>query len=1328
VAREALAKGAKAAVDMSWGRNAKSKSGSKSSKSSKSSSGVKSKAEVEATYALLYQLSSAQYPWMVDLAIAKAAMAMLPQHAEQRLKTGGKALLPALTLLVRFVGKGSSSKKGAGRAKGSSGKGKGGASANDRAGDPSGDAMSNMTAQAEARYSKVVQGAEDERDAHGKFCEGLLAQLRPVLTQLLNHKEDEANALTLQLLHRLLPHASGKFIAAFVGVYPEIYGAGGVYNKAGRDGSADESTGGGYFTKLALHPLFHAHEMEVVRVQVYRTMAWLHDHHPFVLTGDDGSTAEENAQRADERNKQCKSVLRLAIQRILVLGLTDGSEEVRQGVVLEGFWGRKGRLHEQPARRLAELLEVLHVPEPTAERRWVGLTSHLLLSLSLNSPDARQKFYKDSLAHGAEYKPMHVNASWSGQAMQGSLTTPLLSPQHPSQQQWRQNQQSASQGGSQVVQTQAHAVSSQYGSQYSQFSQRIDGGFGYTQGGGAALATQTRDVSQHVGGMIRMTQDNASGSQYDQSQWTQSQAIGGGGWLGGGSSSGGSSAAVSGSGGAEAGWGGGMQLTQSVFSVGTGGRYSSPGKRRRSPMKSMMPPPSRPRGNPAAKRKISGSQSQSFTSFQFASQSSSQMVSVPVPRISAYTQQESSAPSNSSQSASDTNGSAGAAATGGGGGDTGAAGSGSSSSGGSAENKQRWGQYHAKERAQRKAEGQRKKQAQRQKVVMYRRYRRGELPDVQIEKQDLIGPLAQLSLLDPAGAGAEILVGLFQLLYTSLGRTEADIDGQLAEDNEFGDDSDDDGEDEGAAVMAIGSRYRGDEGSSSSSQEYQPLTNGLIHNGLRMRIRSGVCDVLRRSRSPPVVSALHRCCLAVNRRLEHLHLSGQIKSDGASARGSSADGGRAKKGAKETAVDNGIVAKAGAISSDLSVPWLSLPDALFTTTSTADETGEGNVALVVVPATAIMLLEEQLLRRRRYEKIETKGGSAAVTVGTLTGSSLSSGGSGSAAKAGGGRSRGGSGAGGGGGANPGTLAVDRLLNCQRIVLPEAASGASDSSSGGERVSGGRLYELYESTGDVDAMALLMGRLGRMKITARALQAELQQDFKRAEALYGQALRKYVDHDDEGGDEGGEDQEEEGAEPDRAESDKWDDRLLRCQSVLCDWDAVLDNVLSIADPEAEGSPDPMRLWGEQPRAQARRLVHHYVEAAGRVRQVQSGVAVVVDETAEQLSSFLTKSLAFGNTSSAASADESIGAGSSTGAAVGPDDADRHWLRTELALEVAFGKFARQRPLDTGRLTAYARQGLATFVAKLCALPRLALAARAQHLNRLQIFTEVGAVCG
>ena len=56
-----------------------------------------------------------------------------------------------------------------------------------------------------------------------------------------------------------------------------------------------------------------------------------------------------------------------------------------------------------------------------------------------------------------------------------------------------------------MAQTQAHALSSQYASQYSQFSQRVDGGFGYTQGGGAALATQSRDVSQHVGGMLRMT-------------------------------------------------------------------------------------------------------------------------------------------------------------------------------------------------------------------------------------------------------------------------------------------------------------------------------------------------------------------------------------------------------------------------------------------------------------------------------------------------------------------------------------------------------------------------------------------------------------------------------------------------------------------------------------------------------------------------------------------------------------------------------------------------------------------------------------------------------
>ncbi|CAM9735307.1 unnamed protein product, partial [Sphacelaria rigidula] len=82
----------------------------------------------------------------------------------------------------------------------------------------------------------------------------------------------------------------------------------------------------------------------------------------------------------------------------------------------------------------------------------------------------------------------------------------------------------------------------------------------------------------------------------------------------------------------------------------------------------------------------------------------------------------------------------------------------------------------------RAAKQERDKASRAKRAVIYRKYRDGELPDIQIKLGDVLRPLQHLSMLD-GGVAKEVFLQIFKGVYASLPGSASGDEGQVSEED-----------------------------------------------------------------------------------------------------------------------------------------------------------------------------------------------------------------------------------------------------------------------------------------------------------------------------------------------------------------------------------------------------------------------------------------------------------------------------------------------------------------------------------------------------------------
>jgi hypothetical protein len=322
------------------------------------------------------------------------------------------------------------------------------------------------------RYCKKPSDASapphhDGEAVRVKFCKELFMRIRASLRQLITHREDIVQHLTLCLLFHLREYLTQTEVNQLL-------------HEPG---------------KLALRPIFASHSMQRVRICMYQLFIWLYDNHPDV---DTNILVDEKGAACDDASGDSGTTPKAWLRKSLLQGLSDPNAIVRDQIFK--FWDEPSRSGEDPVQRMTHLLRELY--DPMSESCWVNCASRLMLQLSERCADAGRKMF-DSPLQDCVFKDFAVNCSWGSQ-MASAATAPLFSQKMRQQQGWHGSQDSQGVGG-----------------YYSQFTQRED------SQGNLAVNTQTRDLSQRPGGRLRATQEGGSYMDGGGSQWTQTQMAGG---------------------------------------------------------------------------------------------------------------------------------------------------------------------------------------------------------------------------------------------------------------------------------------------------------------------------------------------------------------------------------------------------------------------------------------------------------------------------------------------------------------------------------------------------------------------------------------------------------------------------------------------------------------------------------------------------------------------------------------------------------------------------------------------------------------------------------
>eukprot|EP01012_Entosiphon_sulcatum_P003459 TRINITY_DN11099_c0_g1_i3.p1 TRINITY_DN11099_c0_g1~~TRINITY_DN11099_c0_g1_i3.p1 ORF type:complete len:4370 (-),score=577.88 TRINITY_DN11099_c0_g1_i3:12-11855(-) len=195
------------------------------------------------------------------------------------------------------------------------------------------------------------------------------------LPGLLEHKDEQVQLLTLQILHKLLR----DLVVADVRHL--------LHTVLAKHFSSPSS----------LSSVFS----ESCRIALFDVLVWLYDN------------------RAADIREEIDT-----LRSYLLLGLADDSIDVRANLL--DFWDHETRLPLDVAPRLERIFTVLF--EPVLGERWLTYAAILLLKLTRRSPEYSDKkaIFKDSLAQ-CEFTELLIDTSWQHRSLP---MTPMFAPSH----------------------------------------------------------------------------------------------------------------------------------------------------------------------------------------------------------------------------------------------------------------------------------------------------------------------------------------------------------------------------------------------------------------------------------------------------------------------------------------------------------------------------------------------------------------------------------------------------------------------------------------------------------------------------------------------------------------------------------------------------------------------------------------------------------------------------------------------------------------------------------------------------------------------------------
>eukprot|EP01125_Pyxidicula_operculata_P008002 TRINITY_DN2699_c0_g1_i1.p1 TRINITY_DN2699_c0_g1~~TRINITY_DN2699_c0_g1_i1.p1 ORF type:complete len:2900 (-),score=828.74 TRINITY_DN2699_c0_g1_i1:54-8009(-) len=181
-----------------------------------------------------------------------------------------------------------------------------------------------------------------------EYLDEVYLNLRPLLIDLLRHREEETQLVTLQIVYGLLPKLDQNEIISFL---PTLF----------------ES--------------FPNHPNQNSRTQYYQILVWLYENQDFY-----------------HRNKQ----YRLELLR----GVTDRNPTISKYVL--DFWDHPQHLPEEPAIRMKLLMKPFYYPE--LESEWLKYSTYLMLNLTSHLPDFNTPLFEP--LENSAFREYRIDNDW----------------------------------------------------------------------------------------------------------------------------------------------------------------------------------------------------------------------------------------------------------------------------------------------------------------------------------------------------------------------------------------------------------------------------------------------------------------------------------------------------------------------------------------------------------------------------------------------------------------------------------------------------------------------------------------------------------------------------------------------------------------------------------------------------------------------------------------------------------------------------------------------------------------------------------------------------